>query len=177
MNADKIVLFLHLPKCGGTTLSNVIYNEVCTDQYGKDDPRHQKGERDLYNRHNFMFHAGVYYFYDFTASGGTIINANIDGPVTIYVENSFTLSGGSSVYQGKAQNLKVIVLNSKSSVTLSGNSDIYVDVYAPLSDITISGTGALYGSILGKTVTLSGRAGVHYDESGSSQVRKIITVK
>jgi hypothetical protein len=62
MQPDTIVLFLHLPKCGGTTLSNIIYNEVCIDRYAKDDPRHKKGERDLFNPHNYMFHAGVYYF-------------------------------------------------------------------------------------------------------------------
>jgi hypothetical protein len=123
------------------------------------------------------FHAGVYYFHDFSATGGAIINANIDGPVTIYVENSFTLTGGSSAYQAKAQNLKVVALNSGSSVTLGGNADIYIDVYAPLSDVTISGTGALYGDVVGKTATLSGRAGIHFDESSSTQTRKIVTVK
>ena len=123
------------------------------------------------------FHAGVYYFKDFSATGGTVINANIDGPVTIYVTGDFTLTGGSSAYQGKAQNLKIVLLNPSTTATLTGNSDIYADLYAPLSAVKLTGTADYYGQMVGKSLTLSGNGQIHCDESMAGNKRKIVTVK
>jgi len=47
---------------------------------------------------------------------------------------------------------------------LSGGSGSYAVVYAPNSPITISGGGAWYGAILGKSFTDSGGSAVHYDK-------------
>src|SRR5205823_14640088 len=123
------------------------------------------------------FHAGVYYFKNFTATGGTVINANIDGPVTIYVTGNFTLTGGSSAYQGKSQNLKIVMVNPSTTATLTGNSDIYADLYAPLSKVTVTGTADYYGQMVGKSLTLSGSGQIHCDESMTGNKRKIVTVK
>lgn len=124
------------------------------------------------------FPTGVYYFNDFTASGGSKINANVNGPVTIYVAGDLTLSGGSSAYQGNAQNLQFILLNSGSKVDFSGSAAIYVDLYAPLSKVTLSGTSDVFGQLVGKSVTISGSGYVHYDESmGAPNVKKIVVVE
>jgi Flp pilus assembly protein TadG len=123
------------------------------------------------------FHTGVYFFRNFTATGGAVINANIDGPVTIYVSGDFTLTGGSDVYQGKAQNLKVVLLNPSTSVKLTGNTAIYADLYAPLSNVTYTGTADFFGQMVGKSLTLTGNAGIHYDESMTGSKHKIVTVK
>jgi hypothetical protein len=123
------------------------------------------------------FRKGVYYFKNFSATGGAVINANVDGPVTIYITGNFTLTGGTSAYNGDAQSLKIVLLNASTSAVLTGNSDLYADLYAPLSDITITGTADYYGQMVGKTVTLSGSGQIHYDENLNSPKRKIVTVK
>jgi hypothetical protein len=53
-------------------------------------------------------------------------------------------------------------------VTISGSSDLYAEVYAPQSDVTISGRGGFFGSVIGSTLTLSGSGGVHFDQGSSS---------
>jgi hypothetical protein len=80
MPSDKLLLYLHLPKCGGTTLSNIIYNEVCTDRYGRWDVRHHKAERDLFNPNNYLFHAGVYYFQGRDANAGFFKDPDLTMP-------------------------------------------------------------------------------------------------
>jgi hypothetical protein len=53
-------------------------------------------------------------------------------------------------------------------VNFGGNSQITASVYAPGHDVTVNGSGTnghVYGSIVGKTVTMTGVSNLHYDES------------
>lgn len=50
-------------------------------------------------------------------------------------------------------------------VSISGNSPLSAVVYAPLSAVAVSGSGDLYGAVQGRTVSVSGGAGIHYDEA------------
>lgn len=53
-------------------------------------------------------------------------------------------------------------------VNFGGNSQITASVYAPGHDITVNGSGTnghVYGSIIGKSVTMTGVSNLHYDES------------
>src|SRR5262245_59671374 len=63
MLADPILLYLHLPKCGGTTLSGIIYHQVAAKV-------HYEAEKDPFNPENYLFHAGIYYFGGKDASAG-----------------------------------------------------------------------------------------------------------
>ena len=57
--------------------------------------------------------------------------------------------------------------NASEHVNIGGNSQITASVYAPGHDVTISGGGTnghVYGSIVGKTVTMTGVTNLHYDE-------------
>jgi len=40
-------------------------------------------------------------------------------------------------------------------VSVSSSSNLYATIYAPQSDITMAGTGNIYGSIVGKTVNVT----------------------
>ncbi len=55
MTADRVLLYIHIPKCGGTTLSNIIYDQLCAEEYYED-------EQDPFNPRNYLFCSGVYYF-------------------------------------------------------------------------------------------------------------------
>jgi hypothetical protein len=53
-------------------------------------------------------------------------------------------------------------------VSLSGNAQITAAVYAPGHTVTIAGGGSsghVFGSIVGKTVTMTGVTNLHYDEA------------
>jgi hypothetical protein len=61
--------------------------------------------------------------------------------------------------------------NSSEHVSIGGNSQISASIYAPGHDVTVNGSGSnghVYGSIIGKTVTMTGVSNLHYDEKLSS---------
>ena len=56
---------------------------------------------------------------------------------------------------------------SSEHVNFGGNSQITASIYAPGHDVTVNGSGTnghVYGSIVGKTVTMTGVSNLHYDE-------------
>jgi hypothetical protein len=58
--------------------------------------------------------------------------------------------------------------NLSPDVTLGGNAQLTAAVYAPDYDVTVNGggsTGHIYGSIVGKTVVMTGVTNLHYDEA------------
>jgi hypothetical protein len=57
-------------------------------------------------------------------------------------------------------------------VRLGGNAQITASIYAPGHDVTVNGAGTnghVYGSIVGKTVTMTGVSNLHYDEQLGSK--------
>ena len=57
--------------------------------------------------------------------------------------------------------------NRPEHVNFGGNSQITASVYAPGHDVTVNGSGTnghVYGSLVGKTVTMTGVSNLHYDE-------------
>jgi hypothetical protein len=154
-------------------VAQFINNNSLVQQYITKD-----GSFSISGQKSATFPAGVYYFQDFIASGGAKLDANANGPVTIYVAGDFTLTGGSDAYQGNAANLRIILLNAGTSASFSGKSAIYADLYAPLSTVTLTGTTDIYGQLVGKSVTLTGSGSVHYDEKMTAPfVKKIIVVR
>jgi hypothetical protein len=56
-------------------------------------------------------------------------------------------------------------------VSLGGNGQITAAVYAPDYDVTVSGGGSsghVFGSVVGKTVSMTGVTNLHYDEALSA---------
>jgi len=56
----------------------------------------------------------------------------------------------------------------RQSITINGNGVLSSVVYAPHADISLHGggnSGDVFGSIIGKTVTVTGNSAFHYDES------------
>src|SRR5215207_9615146 len=49
------------------------------------------------------------------------------------------------------------------TVSIGSSAALYASVYAPQSDITLSGNGAIYGSVVGKSVNMIGTSAIHYD--------------
>ena len=106
---------------------------------------------------------GNYCFHNVTVSGGSTLVIN--GPVKISVTGKFTDSGGS--LQNTSYNPANMQVTSSytgsNGVTVSGTSATYIMIYAPGTDLTVSGGGPLYGSLVAKTLTVSGNSQVHQD--------------
>ncbi len=87
------------------------------------------------------------------------------GSLTVYLDGKLNVSGGAIVNETlNPHNLTIYGTSTCTTATYSGSSAFYGVIYAPTASTTISG-GNIYGSVIGGSVTISGGAAVHYDES------------
>ena len=86
-------------------------------------------------------------------SGTVAINA-AEGAITM--KHGLTVTGKPvfSIYSGYSD---------ANGIDISADSDLYAAIYAPKTDVTVVANGGFSGSIRGKTVTASGRGGIHHD--------------
>jgi hypothetical protein len=88
------------------------------------------------------------------------------GSLTIYLRGSLNVSGGSIVNQTlNPHNLTIYGTSTCASASYSGISTLYGVIYTPAARTSISGGVNVYGSVIGRSVTMSGGTAVHYDES------------
>ena len=152
--------------CGSYTAAPTQANMWITGVYTYDPI---KGNLTVSGGGTAILANGSYCFNNVTVSGGSTLVIN--GPVKISVTGKFVDSGGS------LQNTSYIPANlqvtssytGSNGVTVSGTSSTYINIYAPGTDVTVSGGGPLYGALLGKTLTVSGNSAVHEDLGLCSQ--------
>ncbi|TQF72910.1 DUF7305 domain-containing protein [Pseudoalteromonas luteoviolacea] len=53
----------------------------------------------------------------------------------------------------------------KPGVKVSGTSSLYAVIYAPLTSISMTGSGQFFGTVRGATIEAHGGSGVHFDEA------------
>lgn len=108
--------------------------------------------------------AGTYVFDSLKLVAGAQIS--VTGAAIIYIRTDLDLSGGAiSNLSGKASDLVFMVGPLCPTVKLTGGAAAAFAVYAPDSDITVSGGGDVYGAIVGKTVKVTGGGDIHYDRA------------
>ena len=106
-------------------------------------------------------------------SGTGQVTVKPNAHVKIYVEGDVSITGNGIVNETqKPANLQLFGVTPSDGVSrsfaLSGNGSFTGAVYAPDHVVTLSGGGSngnYFGSIVAKTVTMSGNTSVHYDES------------
>lgn len=108
--------------------------------------------------------AGNYYVQNFSVTGNAILN--VTGKATIYVTGTINLTGTVTTSGNLPGNLTVIVCGN-GSVSVGSNATVYMNLYAPQSAVTASGSSDFYGSIVGLTVSTSGSSSIHYDLSAN----------
>jgi len=107
--------------------------------------------------------AGTYHYSSLSIAGNGRLSTT--GEVTIYVSGAVAIAGnGTAAYSNLPKNLKIYV-TTNSSVRVTGNGSVYAAIYAPLSAVQVSGNGSVYGAVVGNTISMSGNANFHYDES------------
>jgi Tfp pilus assembly protein PilX len=122
--------------------------------------------------------ATLYVTGDFTINGQASIYVAPGGNLKLYLGgNDNKLNGGGiSNGSGVATNLSIYGLNTASSIKYAGNAQFIGTVYAPQSDVVMTGTSDVFGAIVGKTITTGGSMTFHYDESLGGGNSKYIVV-
>ena len=92
----------------------------------------------------------------------------------IFTEHDFDVSGSGTVnYAGNPANFKLWGTKPQSasttqSIKINGNGNLSAVVYAPKGDISMHGggnVGAVYGAMVGNSITVTGHSNFHYDEA------------
>ncbi len=107
---------------------------------------------------------GNYCFHNVTVSGSSQLKVN--GLVVIKMTGTLNTSGASSVPNTTSipSNLRILSSYTGSNgVNFGASSNVHLVIYAPNTGVTISGATPLFGTVVGKTLTISGSGAIHYD--------------
>ncbi|MBI3312471.1 MAG: hypothetical protein HYZ88_02985 [Candidatus Omnitrophica bacterium] len=113
---------------------------------------------------------GTYCYHDLTIQGGgTLTTTGLSG-VTVYLTGTLTAKGNSTVGVSSDPAKMVFLVSSTGGAsleqgTLTGSTTFYGALYAPKAAITITGNAEIFGSVVAKTINVSGSAAVHYDQA------------
>ena len=145
--------------------ANINDNETIPDppkhswppQFLSDD-----GDLIVSNGRNIVLESGVYRVRDLKVAGGS--RFEIRGNVKIYVERELRLDNGTKANPSSIPNdLQLLV--GAGPVNIQGGNELHGVIYAPQASVTIGNNGNFFGSIIGKTLTVTGGAKLHFDES------------
>jgi hypothetical protein len=115
----------------------------------------------------------IYVTGDISVTGSSQIVLQEGVSATIYFAGNVDVSGNGILNtKNQPSDLQLYgiqqPLNSSNHVSLGGNGQIVASVYAPNHDVSINGGGTnghVFGSVVGKTVTMTGVTNLHYDET------------
>jgi hypothetical protein len=108
--------------------------------------------------------AGTYYFRDFKPGNPL----NLTGPVTVFVSGDVGTVRSVSTFQSLPKNFKLVVTSASNfdiDIAVGSNRDVFADVYAPNSDLSLTGSADLYGRVIARSISMGGTSGIHIDES------------
>lgn len=135
-------------------------------KYISDPTSKQYGELTLSAKETLTLAPGSYCFKSVNSLGEITVN----GAVTISVTDISSFGGnGIANTTGVPDNLKIYSsftsTSSASGLTVTAaGTQTYMVVYAPLANVNLTGNSAFYGSVVGKTVSMTGGASLHYDK-------------
>jgi hypothetical protein len=113
---------------------------------------------------------------NFTVSGSGYVKIMPGASLTLIVGGTATVSGGGVVNgTALASKFSLIGLTSNTKITYSGSASFIGTINAPQAAVTISGSAASYGAAIGKTFTISGGAGFHYDQALAAAAGLIVS--
>ncbi|MDB5323526.1 MAG: hypothetical protein JWN40_5157 [Phycisphaerales bacterium] len=123
---------------------------------------YKNGNLNLYGAHQIAIPAGVYYLNDLNIDSPATLR--LQGPVTLLVSGRLSIGGNIDTHDNRPADCRIRVTGDK-PVTIANKNTLFLDLYAPQSPIDITGKGHLYGSIVGKTLRITGTRPLHFDES------------
>lgn len=150
-----------LPRTGDVPGANGRYLYTVTNlAVGGSDTLRIKGPVDIVATGNMT--VGGSGQIEIGGSGSTNPSFNVYAPGTINI-------GGSGLVNGTVLPKNITIWGTKpaggtkQSITIGGSGSYQGTVYAPNGNITVNGSGGVYGALIGNAVTISGSGEMHYD--------------
>ncbi len=129
-----------------------VVPETMADRNDNDRlPSHAYDGRNLTAVGIMNLNAGVYKVEDFRVLAGAIVN--VRGPTTIVVTGDASIVGSVISLNQRASDLRVLVAND-GRVDLAATADLYCDLYAPESKVSVTGGLRYTGRIVGKEIDI-----------------------
>ncbi len=102
-------------------------------------------------------------------TGRAEISIPAGSSLALYVEGN-ALVAGNGLANANAAPVSCLIWGTNTSsggqvIRLAGNGALKLALYAPNAAVTLNGNGDMMGSVVADTITLSGNAAFHYDES------------
>jgi uncharacterized repeat protein (TIGR01451 family) len=122
------------------------------------------GDLNLSGVNNATLANGTYCFHNVTLTNSAQLRVN--GLVVIKLTGTLNAGGATSIVNttGVPSNLRILSSYAGSNgVTLINSTTTTLVIYAPGTNVTISGAVPLFGTVAGKTVTVSNSGMIHYD--------------
>jgi hypothetical protein len=107
---------------------------------------------------------GTYCFHNVTLTNSAQLKVN--GPVVIKITGTLNAGGATSFVNttGIPGNLRILSSYSGSNgVSFNNSTNAHLVIYAPNTGVTISGSSPLFGTVAGKSITISLSGSLHYD--------------
>lgn len=134
--------------------------------YGSNPKLPSYGELSLSAAQSATLAAGTYCFKSVNSLGEITVN----GAVTIYLTDVSSF-GGNGIVNTTADPSKLKIYSSYTSTTSASGLTVtaagtqsYMSIYAPSANVNLTGNSSFYGSVVGKTVGITGGAKFHYDK-------------
>jgi hypothetical protein len=129
---------------------------------GKDPfPKSDNWDLKLTSDDSITLTGGTYYFGSASLAGQSQIV--VTGPSAIYVTGYADFTGG-GIVNATGDPANLVLHSSAPSLAIKGGSGFYGAVSAPYTDVVLTGTPEYFGTVLGRTVTISGNTWIHVDE-------------
>ena len=115
--------------------------------------------------------ASTYVMDSLSLSGNSFISVG-SAPIIVYLtcinttNNALDLSGGTVANSTqKSTDLVFMLASTCATAKISGGTSASYAIYAPDTDVTITGGGAIYGAVVAKSVTNTGGSSIYYDKA------------
>ena len=82
----------------------------------------------------------------------------------IYIEREMRFNNGTVANQTEIpSNMQIFV--GQGPVDIQGGHQLHASIYAPEADVTMANGSGFFGAIIGKTLSVAGGGGLHFDQS------------
>lgn len=104
---------------------------------------------------------GTFYFTSALVDGQATVT--VTGPTTIYLSGpaAFTAGGLINVTQDPKN---LIIYSTGPTITIDGSAGFYGGIVAPQTEVTLTGTSDIYGTIMAGVLNMFGTTNIHVDE-------------
>ncbi len=98
-------------------------------------------------------------------TGNGRISISPGARLEVYCGGSISLAGNGVVNNNRAEDNQWHGLSTCASASIAGNGSFVGTLYAPNAALSVGGNGEVQGAVVANSITFSGNANLHYDES------------